>query len=183
MLTATFDDVETALATVDAPIAAAEAHGSLCGALTTVGGLSAHAWLGDLLPEPALSEDALRSRNLLESLFAETASALSAQDMEFEPVLPDDAAPIEQRVAALAAWCGGFLYGFGLGDRTGAEVLSDEVNEVLRDFGEISRAVVDSDETAESSEESYAELVEYLRAATQLTYDELAAQRNRAVGS
>ncbi len=78
------------------------------------------------------------------------------------------------------SWCGGFLYGFGVGEGAGGEALPEDVSEVLKDFGEISRATVDVDETAESSESSYAELVEYLRAATQLAYEEMAEQRERA---
>jgi uncharacterized protein YgfB (UPF0149 family) len=57
------------------------------------------------------------------------------------------------------------------------------VDEVLRDFGEISRAAVDAGETPESNEVSYAELVEYLRAGAQLTYEELAAHRENTARS
>ena len=42
-------------------------------------------------------------------------------DMEFEPLLPDDEAPLEERTAALAQWCQGFLYGLGSGSITGCE--------------------------------------------------------------
>jgi uncharacterized protein YgfB (UPF0149 family) len=177
MLTVTFDEVEAALAAVNAPFAAAEAHGALCGSLVTDGSLTADGWLAELMPRPPVGEHALHSRNLLETLFTETRGALGGQELEFEPVLPDDDAPLEARVAALAAWCGGFLYGFGVRDRYGGAAFSDEVSEVLKDFGEISRAIVDADEPEESSEASYVELVEYLRAGTQLTYEELAAAR------
>lgn len=179
MLTVTFDELEAALAAVNAPVAAAEAHGALCGSLVTDGALTAEGWLAELMPRPPAGENALHSRNLLEALFTETRAALGGQELEFEPVLPGDDAPLEERVAALAAWCGGFLYGFGFGERSGGAALPDEVGEVLKDFGEISRAVVDAEEPEESSEASYVELVEYLRAGTQLTYEELAAARQR----
>lgn len=183
MLTVTFDQVEAALAAVKAPVAAAEAHGALCGSLVTDGSLTVDVWLSELMPRPLTGADALHSRNLLEAVFAETRAALGGQELDFEPVLPDDDAPLETRVAALAAWCGGFLYGFGLSDRAGRAALPDDVSEVLKDFGEISRAVVDADEPAESSEASYTELVEYLRAGTQLTYEELAAAREHRTHS
>jgi uncharacterized protein len=181
MLSLSFEELEAALLAVDAPFAAAEAHGALCGTLMTDGSLTAHSWLAHLIPASATGDAALRSRNLLETVFEETRAALGGQDLEFEAVLPDEEAPLEARVTALAAWCGGFLYGFGAGERLGMETLPEEVSEVLKDFGEISRATVDRDEPEESSEASYTELVEYLRAGTQLTYEELAEQRERTV--
>ena len=45
----------------------------------------------------------------------EVLDALRSPDFEFEPLLPADDVPLAERVAALAAWCGGFLYGFGAG--------------------------------------------------------------------
>ncbi len=180
MLTVTFEDAEAALAAVDAPLAAAEAHGTLCGALVAIGGLSAGDWLADLVTEAVVDEDALRSRNLLETLFDETAAALSAQDMEFEPLLPTDAESLELRASALGAWCTGFLFGIGTGKLPPREEMPPEVTEALADFAEISRATADSDETEESSETSYAELVEYVRAGAQLAYENLAPFRERA---
>jgi yecA family protein len=179
MLTVTFDDVEAALAAIDASLAPAEAHGSLCGALVAVRGLSASDWLDSVASGAADDEEALRARNLLEALFDETATALSAQDMEFAPLLPDDEDPLERRVSALAEWCAGFLSGIGTGELPPHSEMPPEVEEVLRDFGEIGRATVDGDESEESNEASYAELVEYLRAGTQLAYENLTPQRER----
>jgi uncharacterized protein YgfB (UPF0149 family) len=181
MLTLSFDEVQAALVAVDAPVAAAEAHGTLCGTLVTDGNHTASGWLADLHPAAATGDDALRSRNLLETVFEETRAALGGLDLEFEPLLPDEDAPLAARVDALAAWCGGFLYGFGLREGVVTEALPDEVSELLKDFGEISRATVDRGEPEESSEASYTELVEYLRAGTQLAYEELAGRREHAV--
>ncbi len=176
MWTVTFEELEGALAAGSAPVAAAEAHGTLCGALTVDASYDAEQWLARLLPECAADPDALRSRHLLETAYSETRQALSGDEMSFTPLLPADEVPLEQRVAALAAWCGGFLYGFGssLGPAAG---LPEAVREVIHDFGEIGRASVGGDEPEESNEESYAEVVEYLRAGVQLVYDELLAHR------
>ena len=182
MLTVTFEEVDSALAALDAPLAAAEVHGGLCGALTAIGGLTAVAWLEDLAPAaPAASEAQLRSRNLLETLFDETLGGLTSQDMDFAPLLPDDEVPLEPRVAALAEWCSGFLYGIGTGQLPPREELPAEVGEVLGDFAEISRATMDTDESEESSEESYAELTEFIRSGVQLAYEELAPHREQPV--
>ena len=68
---------------------------------------------------------------------------------------------------------------FALGNPLRADdgAVPEAVHEVVRDFGEISRASIDAEETAESNEASYAEIVEYLRAGTQLAYEELEAHR------
>jgi uncharacterized protein YgfB (UPF0149 family) len=178
MLTVTFDELEEALAACDAPVAAAEAHGSLCGTLAAVARFDPEAWIGGILPEAGEGTDALRTRNLLETLVEETQAALASHDMEFEPLLPGDDEPLERRVAALAEWCAGFLYGVGTGElKAGEGEAPEAVHEVVRDFGEISRASIDAEESEESNEASYAEIVEYLRAGTQLAYEELEAHR------
>ena len=178
MLTVTFEEVDSALAAIDAPLVAAEAHGGLCGSLATIGGFSAAAWLDEIVPAAAPEgEEQLRSRNLLETLFDETAGSLASVDLDFMPLLPDDQEPLERRVVALAAWCTGFLYGIGSGGLPAREELTADLAEVLGDFAEISRATVDTDESEESSETSYAELTEFVRAGVQLAYEELVPHR------
>ena len=89
------------------------------------------------------------------------------------------------RAAALAHWCEGFLHGLvsanhgdALKERLAAEPLAD----IIRDMLEITRAAVGDDDDGESEEVAYTELVEYLRVAAQLTYEELAEFRAPAEG-
>ncbi|HUO80604.1 MAG TPA: UPF0149 family protein [Steroidobacteraceae bacterium] len=178
MLTVTFDELDDALAASGAALTAAETHGALCGMLAAVARFDPAAWVDGVLSDAGSGEDALRSRNLLATLAVETQAALLSQDLDFEPLLPDDEQPLERRVAALADWCAGFLYGAGTGGlRAGEGAVPATVEEVIRDFGEISRASIDAEETEESNEASYAEIVEYLRAGAQLAYEELEAHR------
>ena len=177
MWTVTFDELEHALAAGGAPVAAAEAHGTLCGALALDASYDAEHWLLGLVPAGSADPEALRSRHLLETAYSETREALAGDEMDFAPLLPPDDVPLEQRVAALAAWCCGFLYGLGGAGQQPPAGLPETVREVIDDFDEISRATVGSEEPEESNEESYAELVEYLRASTQLVYDELMTHR------
>jgi hypothetical protein len=175
MQTVTFDELESALGDSNAPVTAAEAHGALCGALAAVTAFGAGDWIEELVAG-AEGDDELRSRNLLETLYAETHDALQSGQMEFEPLLPDDDTPLDQRVTALAAWCSGFLFGLGGGlPQTGN--WPEAVQEIVRDFAEIGRAGVGEEETEDTNEASYIELVEYLRASAQLAYDELAEHR------
>jgi uncharacterized protein YgfB (UPF0149 family) len=178
MLTVTYDELAEALTASSAPAGAAEAHGSLCGALAAAGRFDAETWVGGILPDDRGGSDTLRTRNLLATLIEETQVALTSQDMEFEPLLPGDDEPLPRRVEALAEWCAGFLYGVGTGGLSPDDgAVPEAVHEVVRDFGEISRASIDAEESEESNEASYAEIVEYLRAGTQLAYEELEAYR------
>ena len=55
---------------------------------------------------------------------------------------------------------------------------SDPLSDILKDMLQITRASVDEDLDDETNESAYVELVEYLRVAVQLTYEELAEFRS-----
>ena len=175
MSIADYDVLDRALSEPRAPLAAAEAHGVLCGGLCAAEHYPLERWLEEVLGTEAAT---LPARNVLSDVYAETTRTLSEGEMEFAPLLPDDLTPLETRVAALAQWCEGYLYGVGVGDHEAIDSAAGEVGEVLRDFSEISRAGVGED-SEEVNESAYAELVEFVRAGTQLLYEELAAVRAR----
>jgi uncharacterized protein YgfB (UPF0149 family) len=52
--------------------------------------------------------------------------------------------------------------------------------DIIRDMLQITRAATDDDSEAESDEEAYFELVEYVRVAAQLAFEELADLRQPA---
>jgi hypothetical protein len=108
--------------------------------------------------------------------------AFQSPEFEFEPLLPADDEPLAARVAALAAWCGGFLYGLGTGGPDPSIAKSGEVGEYLRDLADIARAELERGRSAEEGEGDYAELFEFVRAGAQLTFDELAGARAHAAG-
>jgi len=51
---------------------------------------------------------------MIEKVFTATATSFGEQGMAFEPLLPDDESPLNGRANALARWCTGFLYAWGL---------------------------------------------------------------------
>ena len=102
---------------------------------------------------------------------------MAAIDMAFQPLLPDDDAALVRRVAGLAQWCHGFLYGLALGGAVAPGRLSADVDEILRDFAEISRAEVDPADPVETGEAAYAELLEFVRTGAQIVFEELAEAR------
>ena len=172
-----FNDVAQALADGGSSVHAAEAHGCLCGALCVRRNFTLADWLDELMPEPPADDAHPERLAPLAAAYEHTTGALLGTDLDFMPLLPDDDDALAQRVEALGLWSQGFLYGFGTAGSGGRIAVPDDVDEVLADLAQISRAGAVGTEEAEIEESAYAELVEYLRAATQLIYDDLEPRR------
>ncbi len=176
----THEELQAALSRAEMTAEAAEAHGLLCGALCTREAYGAKDWLADLAADQGSPTPA--ADPALDRLPGQVLEAFRSEEFEFQPLLPGDDAPLEDRVAALAAWCGGFLYGVGAGSPDSAAVRSGEVGEFLRDLGDIARAELEPGRSAEAGEGDFFELVEFVRAGAQLAFDELAGARAHAAG-
>ena len=183
MLNITFAEINAELHEIEPQLDAAEAHGCLCGVLCTIKNLSVQDWLRELMITEqgddtmvAMTLQPLPETPALEQLFAESQGALHGDAMEFTLLLPDDDLPLVTRVAAMAQWVSGFLYGFGTG-ATELDDVPESVTEALQDFTQIARDNPAEVAETEEDENAYAELIEYLRAAVQVLYDELAVWR------
>lgn len=172
MQTASYTEIQRVLADERSMTDAAEAHGTLVGALCTLPAYRFEDWLQEILPEGRAEAP---STSALRSLYFVTTETLAGKDMEFEPLLPEDEQPLAERAAALAQWCTGFLYGLGSGSIRDLRSLPGEVGEVVRDFDEITRVGVP--EADEQNENAYAELVEFVRVGVQLVFEELETVR------
>lgn len=176
----THEELQVALSRVDITVDAAEAHGLLCGALCTREGYGAKDWLADLAAEGGATPPAPDAG--LASLPGQALEALRSAEFGFEPLLPGDDAPLADRVAALAAWCGGFLYGFGTGRPDPATVDAGETGEYLRDLADIAQAGLEPGRNPEAGEGDLFELVEFVRTGAQLVYETLAGAKSHAPG-
>lgn len=175
------DELDLALKRCGATWDAAQSHGLLSGRLAIAGADSGFDWLSQVL-DGTDSSDALRNECevMLSALFESTYRQLSRRQSEFGPLLPDDEETTAVRAAALAHWCEGFLHGLVSSDHgeTLKQHLSAEpMSEIIKDMLQITRAVDENDN--ETDEQAYADLVEYLRVAAQLTYEELAEIRRK----
>lgn len=175
------DTLEDALKRCGSTWDASQTHGLLSGRLAIAGADSGFDWLSQVL-QGTDQADALRveCEGLLGKLFETTYRQLAERLSEFVPLLPDDQDSTAIRATALAHWCEGFLHGLVAGEhgddlreRLKAEPLAD----IIRDMLQITRAAVDDDCDEESDEAAYTELVEYVRVAAQLAYEELADLR------
>ena len=172
-----YQELQSALAGLESAVSAAEAHGCLCGALCAREGFSVAEWLGELVAADAAPGSDAGAGAALGALHLETLEALRSQDFGFEPLLPDPESALAERVQALAEWCGGFLYGLGAGAGGVRLSTQGDLDEILEDLSEITRARIDPQESDEAGEAAFTELHEFVRTGAQLAFDELAATR------
>lgn len=163
---------------------AAQAHGLLSSRLAVGGADAGIGWLQQVL-EGTSESDALRTEcaGLLHTLFQDTLRQLSERLSEFEPLLPDDRDSASMRASALARWCEGFLHGLVSADHGEAlkrRLAEDPIADIIRDMLQLTRAAADDESDDETNEAAYAEIVEYVRVAVQLAYEELAEFRGRS---
>ena len=175
------DQLDAALRRCGASWDAAQSHGLLSGRLAVAGADSGFDWLSQVL-DGTDANDALRGECevMLGTLFEATYRQLAERQSEFEPLLPDEDDPTVVRAAALAHWCEGFLHGLVSaehGDALKKRLSSEPLADIIKDMLQITRAAADEGPGTESDEQAYTELVEYLRVAAQLTYEELAEIR------
>jgi len=147
----------------DSELGAAELHGMVTAAVCV--GPASDAWRR-LLPTSMPGSPLAKA---IDTLLSETAQA--EQAFEFSPLLPDEDAPLDERVEALAGWCRGFIDGLIAAGVSDPAALPGEAGEFLRDLQSIGEA--EPPETPnEEDERAYAELVEYLRAGVGHVYEE-----------
>jgi uncharacterized protein len=142
-------------------------HGCLCGLLSA--GAPAQPEYGlDALAQALDLELHGELASRIMQLYTVTEASLQDEEFTFLPLLPDEDEEIALRTAALASWCDGFLAGFTYAtaaqDKNGG-ALGPETGEVLRDIAAMAQAEPAEDESEEEAEDSYIELVEYLRVA------------------
>jgi hypothetical protein len=180
MIQVTFAEVQRSLEALGSTMTAAESHGYLCGALCTDARATFERWL-----EAVASDETLPAANDIEEplrlLAADTERALRGDEMEFEAFLPDDDVALSKRALALSEWCQGFLYGFSSGAARPTQ-WPQNVGEILRDITQISRVETDVGEAGEEDEQSYSDVVEFVRVGVQLVYDELLGLRLAPAG-
>ncbi len=149
-----------------------ELHGCLCGLLAAGGAAEAEAGLAELNRALDLDVHGELAERLMQ-LYMVTALSLQDDEFDFFPLLPDDSCELDQRTAALAAWCRGFIAGYARAVASAGrqrESVAADSSEILRDLAVIAQADVDPEADREESETSYAELVEYIRIAALNAY-------------
>ena len=135
-----------------------ELHGLLTGVVCVTQAPTHDEWLQILatLNIPELSADALE---LLATEAEDVAHALSEDELDYLPLLPDDEHILADRVQALADWAAGVVLGFGLAS---GHIRADEL-ELIEHLQDVAAVEFDESDNDEEGEESYQELYEFIR--------------------
>lgn len=167
-----FDELADRLVELGGEGHPSEIHGFLCGLLTAGSKPTPQKWLEQVVEQLGNKTLDPKSEDVLTRLLNHTLSSLEGGDFSVSMLLPDDEKALEQRTESLGIWCQSFISGFGqgLGKRDVAEV----VEEVLKDFAEIS--MIEATESSEESEKLFMEVSEYVRMAWLNTFTEVNGQ-------
>ena len=135
-----------------------ELHGLLTGIVCVTQSPSREEWQQILstLAVPELTEEAL---DLLVEETEDVSHALSDDELDYLPMLPDDTHALDERVQALADWCAGVVLGFGLAS---GKIRADEI-ELIEHLQDVAAVEFEESDNDEEGEESYEELYEFVR--------------------
>ena len=183
-LTIDHNELDAALRLCGSTWNAGQAHGLLCSRLALAGADGASRWLAQVLADTD-PDNSLRTEceALLDALCTATWRQLAEGQSEFMLLLPDDDDPVQVRAEAMGQWCEGFLHGLvseAHGDQLRERLAGEPLSDIIKDMLEITRGAAGDEADEEENDNAFSELVEYLRVAAQLTYEELAEFRGPA---
>ena len=135
-----------------------ELHGLLTGIVCVTQAPTKDEWsqILNTLNVPALSEEALES---LTDESEDVSHALSDDELDYLPMLPDDSHLLVDRVQALADWCAGVVLGFGLAS---GHIRADE-QELIEHLQDVAAVEFEDSDNDDEGEASYEELYEFVR--------------------
>ena len=166
----TLEKLSPLLLQADALASPAETHGLLSGLATGRQLPPVQNWLALVLGDSAPEEHPTLVKHLAGMLMQISTQLAGENALSFQLLLPPDTVPLQERVAALADWCRGFLMGLRL---SAPGKLPEDAREILRDFEAITQAGFDPELSEESQEADFTELEEFVRMSVTLIHTEL----------
>lgn len=142
-----------------------EVHGLICGILCS--NKANKNWEELIIGE---EKEPAKTYELLQNLYNISAKQLDEFLFEFQLLLPEDSQHLNQRAEALSLWCQGFLTGLQSGKKNLKR--SSDINEAINDVTEIAKMNYEDVVENEEDEAAYIELVEYVRMAIILIYQD-----------
>ena len=167
-----FPSVQAILTSEGIEAHAAEIHGVLTGLIAAGFEFESNdnvAMVNDMLNNAEGLPSKVKS--VVKDIYSDIWQKILDDSYSFQLMLPDDDDSIVERGHALGKWVQGFNLGFGLQQNKSA-TLSEDVKEVLTDFGEIAN-LSDEVEENEDTEQAYFEIAEYVRISALLCFTEL----------
>lgn len=167
-----YHELDSRLIASELGAGAAEAHGILCAVLCAGEPEAIESWIAELLAGMDADDSSLREcRGFLRDLATDTRAEIGGPQVAFTPLLPDDSAPLPERVTGLYDWVRGFLYGLGLAG-VDADRLSGPAREAFEDVAAITHLDLRDLDDSEENEQALMELTEFVRVAVMLIYED-----------
>jgi len=163
----TFEALSDALNQTSLKMNASQVHGLICGLLSRQSA-TPPAWEALIMGEEKLPT----THALLQELYTVTSSQLDDYLFEFHLVLPNDDALLPERAECLTLWCQGFLTGMKIVNIPIEGRAPSDVTEAINDLIEIAKMHYEEVVASEEDEAAYEELVEFVRMAAILIYQE-----------
>lgn len=164
-----YAELYDALSTINPDIEPAQIHGLCSGYFCAAPNKKPEVWVKKILGENKSSS----AQASLKKLYEYTADQLKDFSFEFSLLLPEDETDINRRAEALGLWCQGFLTGL---TQSGIQIENrkpSDLSETLNDLIEISKVNYGDLLENEEDESAYTELVEYVRMAVLMVFQEL----------
>lgn len=180
-----YDELFDALLKTKLKLHPAEAHGLCCGMLCGGEGTenTEPAWEKIITGSGKRDDEDQKTKSpkqkttkqihqLLTELYEITKKELDEFLFEFELLLPNDSQNLSERAEALTLWCQGFLTGLKVMNIPIPEHHHDDVSEAINDIVEIAKMNYEDVVESEEDEAAYVELVEFVRMAVVLIYQD-----------
>ena len=161
---------------------AAECQGAMSAVICLTGEAGLDSWLAAHFPEidAAIAQGnalANETKQMIVDLYEATLGQLGQGNFEYALLMPDDEDSLHARTDALGHWCQGFLLGLRYSGVSDPGQFTGELAEILGDITEISQVTSAALDDTEEEEQSYTELVEYLRVGVMLFCETLHASK------
>jgi uncharacterized protein len=160
--------LDQALSKTSLKLHASQAHGLVCGIVC--GSTSDNTEWEKLI---AGENEPKQTHEVLQEVYNMSQNQLEDFLFEFELVLPDDDVDLPERAEALTLWAQGFLTGLKMVGVTIVDRDPSDLTEAINDIIEIAKMNFEQVIASEEDEVAYSDLVEYVRMAVILIYQEL----------
>lgn len=175
----TYTEVKSVLKKPSEIFHPSEVHGVLCGILCGSSNKNNKSW--ETLP--FVNSKDKKNYTVIQQLYEKSYDQLNEFSFEFALLLPKDNLNINKRAEALGLWCQGFITGL---DHERVEIKHrepSEVTEAINDLIEISKVNYGEITENEEDETAYFELVEYVRLAVLMIFQELKQKSSNGTNS
>jgi len=168
----TYTKLDQALAKTSLKLHPSQVHGLICGILSGNPRCSS-AW------EELIGgghKGSAKIHKLLQGIYEVSAKQLDDFLFEFQLLLPPDSEDLPNRAEALTLWCQGYLTGLKMVEVPIVDREPSEMTEAINDIIEVAKMNYENVAANEEDEVAYVELVEYVRMAVILIYQDLREQ-------